>query len=228
MWLRSEKRKNIRAICLTRIRRVRKNKPGSAKQKKIDPPPLSDECKENYQAQVVPEFDKTPQSPNLEVDLKCFEYFEANNAASFEKTPELVLNSDLPKEIEYSNFSAGLTMACEETLNHPDYASNMQFHVTEKKACDKYSFDVFSEKICETMYYEYGALRDEYQDVQFDVNDLNNVNTQEFTNMLDEEMAQGNMPNVYDYTTLYPVTMPDGESRYPPSTIIVIARLQVT
>ncbi|XP_044264074.1 CTD small phosphatase-like protein 2 [Tribolium madens] len=210
MWLRSEKRKNFRAICLNRIRKARKSKIGH-KQKKNETPTLSDECKENFQAQVVPEF-SLAEGPTLETDLKCFEYFEANNAVSYEKTsPEIVLNSDLPKEIEYSNFNSGLAMACEETLNHTDYASSMQFHVTDKKACDKYNFDVFSEKICESMYYEYGSLRDDYQDVQFDVNDLNNVNTQEFTNMLDEEMAQGNMGNVvYDYTTLYPVSIPEG------------------
>ncbi|CAH1363914.1 unnamed protein product [Tenebrio molitor] len=211
MWLRSEKRKNFRAICLNRIRRVRKGKVGGGgrPKAKADAPPLSDECKENYQAQVVPEFGPEKGGPNLEVDLKCFEYFEANNAVSYEKTPELVLNSDLPKEIEYSSFGAGLAMACEEGLAHPDYPSGVLVH--EKKPCDKYNFDVFSEKICETMYYEYGPLRDDYQDVQFDVNDLNNVNTQEFTNMLDEEMAQSNMANVvYDYTTLYPVTIPDG------------------
>jgi CTD small phosphatase-like protein 2 len=211
MWLRSEKRKNFRAICLNRIRRVRKGKVGGGgrPKAKADAPPLSDECKENYQAQVVPEFGPEKGGPNLEVDLKCFEYFEANNAVSYEKTPELVLNSDLPKEIEYSSFGAGLAMACEEGLAHPDYPAGVLVH--EKKPCDKYNFDVFSEKICETMYYEYGPLRDDYQDVQFDVNDLNNVNTQEFTNMLDEEMAQSNMANVvYDYTTLYPVTIPDG------------------
>lgn len=206
MWLRSEKRKNIRALCLNRIRKVRKNKI-VIKQKKIEDTAKTDECKENYHNQVVPEYgpDNKVEAPNLEEDLKCLEYFDTNN-----KTPELVLNSDLPKEIEYSNFNTGLTMACEESLNPTDYTNNMQFHVTDKKPCDKYNFEVFSEKICETMYYDYGALRDDYQDVQFDVNDLNNVNTQEFTNMLDEEMAQGNMPNVYDYTTLYPVSMPDG------------------
>ncbi|EFA06155.1 CTD small phosphatase-like protein 2 [Tribolium castaneum] len=210
MWLRSEKRKNFRAICLNRIRKVRKSRIGP-KQKKTETPTLSDECKENFQAQVVPEFSPA-EGPTAETELKCFEYFEANNAVSYEKTPpDIVLNSDLPKEIEYSNFNSGLAMACEETLNHPDYASSMQFHVTDKKACDKYNFDVFSEKICESMYYEYGSLRDDYQDVQFDVNDLNNVNTQEFTNMLDEEMAQANIGNVvYDYTTLYPVSIPEG------------------
>lgn len=218
MWLRSEKRKNFRAIYFNKIRKGRKSKVVGVKQKKIETPTLSDECKENYQAQVVPEYSpgKAAEGPTLEADLKCFEYFEANNAVSYEKTPpEIVLNSDLPKEIEYSNFNSGLAMDCNETLTHPDYASNMQFHVTDKKACDKYNFDVFSEKICESMYYEYGSLRDDYQDVQFDVNDLNNVNTQEFTNMLDEEMAQANMGNVvYDYTTLYPVSIPDGNYHF--------------
>lgn len=220
MWLRSEKRKNFRSICVVnKLRRVKKETKKTTNQKlpslkekpklQQTPPLLSDECKENYQAQIVPDFASlekgVDQNPNLDVDLKCFEYFGNSNAVGSydEKTPELV-SVDLPKEIEFSNLNPGLPMAaCEEMLNHSDYSSNMQF---DRRNCDKYNFDVFSEKICETIYYDYGHLKDDYQDVQFD---LNNVNTQEFSNILDAEMAQSNIANVvYDYTTLYPVTIP--------------------
>lgn len=112
----------------------------------------------------------------------------------------------LRRDMEYSNFVPEPSADC---------SSIMQFTVTDKKSCeyqkDKYTLDMFSQKICESMYYEHGSLKDDYHDVQFDVNDLSNVNTQEFTNMLDEEMAKNvNIANVvYDYYTLYPVSIPD-------------------
>lgn len=63
MWLRSEKRKNFRSICVNKLRRVKKETkktnqktPLKEKPKQQQSSLVSDECKENYQAQIVPDF----------------------------------------------------------------------------------------------------------------------------------------------------------------------------
>lgn len=39
------------------------------------------------------------------------------------------------------------------------------------------------------MYYDYSPLRTDYPELQIDISDFSNVNPQDFTNMLDEEMS---------------------------------------
>ncbi|KAJ8941664.1 hypothetical protein NQ314_010309 [Rhamnusium bicolor] len=257
MWLRSEKRsKSIHKFSLCTNKKVRRSlrktgwvpktrtvslyksciknaKKKFGKEKVLQKAEkLSDECKENYQAQVVPEiYDEATNDKSIVATLnnvsisdmstpnKCYEYYDTNSGSgsSYEKPPELLLNSDLPKEIEYSTIELDANLAVNNTqsLDTVTYSEKMQFHVTEKKSCeyqkDKYTYGVFTEKICETMYYEYPPLKNDYPELQIDINDLNSVNTQEFTNMLDEEMSKNvNMANVvYDYATLYPPNIPD-------------------
>lgn len=252
MWLRSEKRnRSTYKFSLCTNKKIRKSlrktgwvpkartvslykncikntKRKFGKEKTQKPEKLTDECKENYQAQVVPEiYEEATNNKNLVETLnnasisdmstpnKCYEYYTGTGSGSSYEKPEL-LNSDLPKEIEYSTIelNSNLAVSSSQTLDNVNYSEKMQFHVTEKKSCeypkDKYNYTVFTEKICESMYYEYPPLKNEYQDLQIDINDLNNVNTQEFTNMLDEEMSKNiNIANVYDYTTLYPSNIPD-------------------
>lgn len=148
---------------------------------------------------------------------------------------ELIINNnnnssdDLPNDIEYSNIQINhnnaLAISCSISSNvdgttsteNTDYTNKMQFHLTDKKSCDyQKNFAVFpvSDKLCENLYYEYGQFKtDFHDDLQLDLNDLSNVNTQEFTNMLDEEMSKNinNLPNIVynDYATLYTVNIPD-------------------
>ncbi|KAG5896436.1 hypothetical protein JTB14_022515 [Gonioctena quinquepunctata] len=184
---------------------------------------ISVECKENYQAQVVPEIYeaadvKTVDTSNnvscvtdMSTPNQCYAYYDSavSGTSSYEIPPETV-NPELPKEIEYST----IQLNTQETYPE-NYPEKMQFHLTDKKSCeyqkDKYNYGVFTEKICESMYYEYPPLKNEYPDLQIDISDLSNVNTQEFNNLLDEEMSKNvNMANVvYDYTTLYPSNIPD-------------------
>lgn len=128
-----------------------------------------------------------------------------------------VTNTDLPKEIEYSSIEIvpSLNLSCTENMNADLYVDKMQFPISDKKTTDfekeKYQYSSFSEKICESMYYDYPPLKSDYQDLHLDLNDLNNVNTQDFSTLLDEEMSKNselinmNVANMaYDYSTLYP------------------------
>lgn len=82
-------------------------------------------------------------------------------------------------------------MSC-SSVNFPaeEYASKMQFNITEKKSCEYQKFGLYSDKMCESMYYDYSPLRTDYPELQIDISDFSNVNPQDFTNMLDEEMSR--------------------------------------
>lgn len=192
---------------------------------------LSEECKENYQSQIVPEiYEESTESTIVEslnnvavsdgsTEKTCYDSFENSypncGSSSYDRATEHHNNieSNLPKEIEYSTIE--LTANVQE--NNIGYSDRMQFHVTEKKSCDyqkdKFNnYAVFTEKICESMYYDYPPLKNDYPDLQIDINDLGSVSTQDFTNMLAEEMSKNNMNMnnvVYDYTTLYPSNIND-------------------
>ncbi|CAH1116541.1 unnamed protein product [Phaedon cochleariae] len=184
---------------------------------------VTEECKENYQVQVVPELYEEPSKAiveplndapplnNMSSLNECYSYFDTTiSGTSSYEAPLETANTDLPNEIEYSTIELSSGEAYPES-----YPDRMQFHVTDKKSCeyqkDKYSFGVVTEKMCESMYYEYAPPRNEYPDLQIDIGDLSNVTTQEFSNMLDEEISKNvNIANVvYDYTTLYPPNIPD-------------------
>lgn len=258
MWLRSEKRsRSIYKISLCTNRKARKvnkktggwvpkartvalykhcikhskKKLGSKERNLTKSKQVSEECKENYQSQIVPEIyeeestestiveklnnvsvsDNSTQKPNC---YDAYENYPNCGTSSYEKNGEHHIESILPKEIEYSTIELTSNLHPESNIG---YTEKMQFHVTEKKSCeyqkDKFNnYTVFTEKICETMYYDYPPLKNDYPDLQIDINDLNSVSTQEFTNMLDEEMSKNNMNInnvVYDYTTLYPSNIPD-------------------
>lgn len=233
MWLRSEKKsKKIRTfgICsqFRRVTKTLKRKSWfkrSAKTECLKNTPqlnqntnadvlasVPEESKENYQLRVVPEINETCESKNDVVQEVTTEN-NNKNAQVVVTTTEQINNTDLPKEIEYSTIKIDYPESSSEN-------SKMQFQVSGKKPCDfeeKYQFTSFSEKICESMYYDYSTLHSDYQEMHLDINDLNNVSPQDFTNLLDEEMARGgdlmtiNMSNmVYeDYTTMYPTNLPD-------------------
>lgn len=195
--------------------------------------PLED-CKENYQAQLVPEI----YDDSFSVEDKFCEVQNNNNTINgcsiIQNLPPVseivnkgsegfslyrsvedggttltnldsVSNTDLPKEIEYSSIEIVPNLTCTEQLNEEElYSDKMQFPLSDKKACefdkDKFQYSTFSEKICESMYYDYPQL---------DLNDLNNVNAHDFTTLLDEEMSKNgeliqSVSMQYDYSTLYP------------------------
>ncbi|XP_023026966.1 uncharacterized protein [Leptinotarsa decemlineata] len=216
-WVPKSRTISLYATC------IRNSKKKFSKGKELPPKNISVECKENYQAQVVPEIYEVPVDKNVETlnDVphvgnmstpnQCYSYFDnaISGTSSYQISSETT-NPDLPKEIEFSTIQLNGMGNMSE-----NYEEKMQFHLTEKKACDyqkdKYNYGVFTEKICESMYYEYPPLKNDYPDLQIDMTDFSNVNTQEFNNLLDEEMSKNvNIANVvYDYTTLYPSTIPD-------------------
>lgn len=249
MWLRSEKRnRNGIPFALSKIRKARRNVHKTswtpknravalykgaikgpkdifkkAKQPVQEIENVSEECKENYQAQVVPEIygestDKEKETVKVieelspvqvntvadEVAATCYNYFVANLESSYEKQnlAEPISNSDLPREIEYTSIdlNPNISISCEESLPESD----MQFQITDKKPCDyasprdKYLSGLFSNKLCESMYYDYSRV--EY----LDLSELSSVNSPEFNNILDEEMSKSvGMNGVYDYTPFY-------------------------
>lgn len=210
--------RNSRKKLGSKVRNLQKNKQ------------VSDDCKENYQSQIVPEiYEESSDSTvvgtlnNVSVSdsssqkPKCYDSYENFpncGSSSYDRSGEQHnIESSLPKEIEYSTIELSSNLQQESTI---EYTEKMQFHVTEKKSCDyqkdKFNnYTVFAEKICESMYYDYPPLKNDYPELQIDINDLSSVSTQEFTNLLDEEMSKNiNMNNVvYDYTTLYPSNIPD-------------------
>lgn len=184
---------------------------------------ISDEYKENYQNQLVPElysvYSENSAGANIEIQQQKLEdtliNFNLYNPKTHESRPNVDLlevpNINLPKEIEYSTISK---LNCSETLQIEEY-NTMQYQI-EKKPGDfekeKYSYTTFSDKICENMYYDYPPLKSDVYDLNIDLSDFNNVNAQDFTTLLDEEMSKNaeliNMSNMgYDYSTLYTQSM---------------------
>lgn len=247
MWLRSEKKsKRIHTYLLSsRLKRVKKaikKKTWIQKAKKIITTPdenkneeilltsdsqpntslldtaLGDECKENYNSQIVPDiYNKNAENYEL-VGKGGSSIDKQQNCVVVQSERNFSEDADLPREMEYSSIRIE-TLSCQETLKESKL-EKMQFQVSEKKPCDfdsRYQLTTFSEKICETMYYDYSPLCQDYQELHLDMNELNNVNSQDISNLLDEEMTRnnellnmniGNM--VYeDYTTLYPANVTD-------------------
>lgn len=204
---------------------------------------ITEESKENYQAQLVPQLyddnfnsepkfsDKQNNNCTIEQNLPSVSEIVKNGGDSFSlyKSPDdnitgnlmnldVVSNSDLPKEIEYSSIEIIPNLSCSEEINEEVlYSDKMQISLSEKKSCEfdreKYQYTTYAEKMCETMYYNsvYPQFKSEYQDLHLDLNDLGNVNAQDFSNLLDEEMSKnGELINMdvanmsYDYSTLYP------------------------
>ncbi|KAF7265364.1 uncharacterized protein LOC143194939 [Rhynchophorus ferrugineus] len=184
---------------------------------------VAEECKENYQAQIVPEIYEQPNEKiveNINVDTlpnnngigssnKYYEFYATTS--SYETPSDNILEGDLPKEVEYSSIELDANtniISCQENLKE-DYTSKMQFNITEKKSCEYQKYGLYSEKVCESLYYDYSSLKPDFTQLQMDINVLSNVNPQEFTNMLDEEMAKDvNIANVvYDYANIYSCSM---------------------
>ncbi|XP_030757032.1 CTD small phosphatase-like protein 2 [Sitophilus oryzae] len=186
---------------------------------------LTEECKENYQAQVVPEiYDQSqekvvenipsviPDPSDIVIDSPD-KYYEFYATTSTYGSSADVLESDLPKEVEYSSIQLDANtniISCQETITTEDYSNKMQFNITEKKSCEYQKYGMYTDKMCESMYFEY-PLKNDFSQLQMDLSVLNNVNPQDFTNMLDEEMAKDvNIANVvYDYANIYTCSMQD-------------------
>lgn len=205
---------------------------------------ISEECKENYQAQLVPEIYDNNYNQALERNLESQQYvvleppnykaYENNsfgNYAIYNSIPvvdtainnlDLISNTELPNEIEYSTveINSNININCTDNVSSVNYDHRMQYQISDKKHLefekDKYQYSTFTSKMCETMYYDYSPLKNDYQDLPLDLNDLNNVNPQDFSNLLDEEMAKnselininvGNM--AYDYSPLYSQSVGD-------------------
>lgn len=223
MWLRSERNKRTLSSYSNRSKKTRRNLKKVLKSNLItdkngcNPQEgVSEESKENYQAQHVPEIYDNNFNANLEkslekqqniVNARVEEHISNLQLANELYNKKLSLNMlettnlDLSKEIEYSSIEIdnNLNLSCTETL-----PSDQMFRV-EKTSEEKFQFATYSDKICETMYYDYSSLKTDYQDLHID---LSNVNPQDFTSLLDEEMSKnGELINItnlnYDYTTLY-------------------------
>lgn len=182
-----------------------------------------EESKENYQAQVVPEIYDPPNDSKIVSNVtnivsvdnedsiattnKFYQFYAATS--SFQTECGSVFDgSGLPKEMEYSSIQLDSNtniMSCSSVnFSAEEYASKMQFNITEKKSCEYQKFSLYSDKMCESMYYDYSPLRTDYPELQIDISDFSNVNPQDFTNMLDEEMSKDvNAGLVYDYAYNY-------------------------
>ncbi|CAH1954367.1 unnamed protein product [Acanthoscelides obtectus] len=197
------------------IKNSKRNYQGASKPLEKAANAVSEELKENYQVQVVPEiYEEQSVVCNVNnatvrdmAQTEGYYYTETTESTSSdEKEPE-IMDTDLPKEMEYSSIELVGNL---QVANNNEFTDKMQFNITQKKACEyrKEKYNAYGleyseeEAICDNMYYEYPGG---YQDLQIDMTDLNNVTTQEFTNLLDEEMTKNlNCANViYDYTSIY-------------------------
>ena len=199
---------------------------------------ISEECKENYRAQLVPEiYDKiydVPVKKQSHEDLTIIEskafanYTELSNQASRDytlfPTPivgtctsdglDMIQNNDLSNDIEYSTIEINSSLACTENVQNLDYHPKVQYQIGERNnkldfGKEQYQYNSCNGKMCETLYYEYSPLKGDCSDFRLDLNDLKNVNSQDFSNLLEEEMAkEGDLSSahncmVYDYSSLY-------------------------
>lgn len=209
---------------------------------------ISEDCKENYQAQMVPELymfhdnaENTAETKmhanNSKLENHFQENVEGDSNDTISKTfgPVFAINMDLspsteetgsdnytnlPKEMEYSTIEidSNLNVNCPNIIKSNDFVNKMQ--PLDRKTCDleniKYPYPNFSEKICESMYYDYSSVKSDYQDYAL-MTDLNNVNPQDFTSLLDVEMSKNGMMSVnhdnidYDYNMQYSSNVSDSQ-----------------
>ncbi|XP_044747229.1 uncharacterized protein LOC123308571 [Coccinella septempunctata] len=225
--IRSRRLRLFSSCKISRIRKlIRKNKwvekpnycyNGKAKKATIknskpleleSPPKFTENSTEILTEQIVPELN-TQENIKVEGEETIVNLANAelplNNNTAVEVNPEKfytysynngaaeVVNPDLPKDIEYSTINLGNTLeiVCEETLKCSEV------DMVDRNEFDKYGFPEFSDKICDSMYYDCGELRQ-------DMTDLSNVSTHDFSNLLDEELTKNMIvENVYDYSNMY-------------------------
>lgn len=120
-----------------------------------------------------------------------------DSQGQFESHLSNMLEPDLPKEMEYTNIEIIPSL------------NKLQLPISEKVFMD---FDKSQYEYAnpDSMYYDYGPLKSDYQEVHLDLNDLNNVNVQDFTNMMEDEVTKRtdllniNLTNVtYSYEGVY-------------------------
>ncbi|KAH1007626.1 hypothetical protein HUJ04_004838 [Dendroctonus ponderosae] len=233
MWLRSEKRSKRRR-CLKRpwlikarsavmFKNFQKQTPHLPDPVIKEVPQVSEECKENYQAQVVPEIYNQPDdiktaSPepviagvddsSIVAASKFYEFYAPTSSEPLAVLDESDIERVLPKDMEYSSIQIDETkvvldantnfLPCPPNLSAEDSTNKMQFNITEKKTCE-YQKYIYAEKMCDSIYCDYTPVRTDYPEVPIEV-DLSNVNTQAFNNYLDVEMGNNvDMTMVYDY-----------------------------
>ncbi|KAK5647294.1 hypothetical protein RI129_002186 [Pyrocoelia pectoralis] len=181
---------------------------------------VSEDCKENYEAQLVPdlyvfrnvESNSNGKCASLDDFGNVIDEHSANSTVfsvnmnlpntSNEGTSEgYALHENLPKEIEYSTI---------------EIHSDLNINCTNSVKNNDFSYPTFSEKICDAMYYDYQSVKSDYQEYPL-ISDLSNVNTQDFTTLLDEEMSKNNLINInnvgnnidYDFNVQYCSNVPN-------------------
>lgn len=226
MWLRSEKRNKKKSLSFYNNRKYKIDKGkkiinSSNNKKKVvtkgskhcTQQNISEEYKENYQIELLETTCDKKNDENSSSTVQQQQTQKLDDPNVLLNTYQLLIKKPIvndleeSKELEYSD-------AIDDLNNCKDLCENtkkMQYQIQDKKNDfdkDKYQYTTFSDKICDTMYYDYGTLKTDYHDLNIDLNDFNNVNAQDFTTLLDEEMNKTNdlinMSNLgYDYTTLY-------------------------
>lgn len=143
---------------------------------------LSEEGKENLY-QVVP-------------DVMCQGTLKDEQNGTLLMVPE-PLNYNCATEDTQNNYNV-ITADKDTKIYNFDKEENLQFQ--------SYPNRTYSEKIsCDSMYYDYRSIKNQdYQEMNLDLNDLN-VNSQDFTCLLDDEMNKNNelLSMNYDYNMLY-------------------------
>ncbi|XP_018324384.1 CTD small phosphatase-like protein 2 [Agrilus planipennis] len=168
---------------------------------------VTQNCKENYEAQMVPELRDLKKTNEIKMEseksieikfeenLSCDPFMGINSNGQTFTTLENT-NVDLPKEIEYSKIEidSNLNISCAENIRSIEVYDKID--LTDKRVIDfdksKYTYTAFSHKFCESMYYDYPPESSAYQDYAL-TNDFNQFNgNSDFTTLLDEEMSKTN------------------------------------
>lgn len=199
----------------------------------VVPNKISEDCKENYQAQMVPDLyvfhnsESNPDNKNNENSTeigdvlqeeedanaamnKMFNSVFAINMSLPQTSSESPIHdNNLPKEVEYS------TIEIDSNLN---INTVNKVQTVDRRGCEfdmlKYPYPNFTDKICESMYYDYGSVKSDYQDYTL-VGDLSNVNAQDISTLLDVEISKNNFINInsenidYDYNVQYSSSLTD-------------------
>ncbi|KAF5301636.1 hypothetical protein FQA39_LY10683 [Lamprigera yunnana] len=240
MWLRSEKRNKLRtfSICTNKFKKSPMKKScwspkkvktlalslckdfndGKKEKVFVVESNVSEDCKENYEAQLVPDlyvFHRNDASEKLN-DAVNLDNFKDGVGSNKNYTSVFSLNMNLP-QTSNNSFEDFSNSSLSKEMEYSTIEIDTGLSINQKVYDDtKYNYPAFSEKICDAMYYDYQTKSD-YQEYPL-MSDLSNVNTQDFTSLLDEEMSKTNVINLngantidYDFNMQYSGTLPESQ-----------------
>lgn len=228
MWLRSEKReKRIRKFNGGIQKKSKSNYKNSRRRKswtgrkRLSKSLALNVCKDRIISYIGKNRIRKDHKKNCMSPQKVLPAFEKENDKIAEEGKEnlyQVVPDVMCHNSSYKEETTGSLLMVPESLNYNCVEETPSYNLNNKETLPKmYDYEknddytyvnhTYTEKItCESMYYDYRPIKNpDYQEMNIDLNDLTNVNSQDFSCLLEDEINKNNdLLNMnYDYNMLY-------------------------